>query len=191
MSTLGNPGKFSYCIAENEEESPWEPLHVERGLSAHQSAVTVFAAEPPRAVSEHTARRGHTLLMAVARTLATVWSPRSCMAFEALVVLCPEHAKTLQRDGFSRSEVREFLFAHSGVPVRYYLDRDDTGEGTQMVAKYREITIDGEACYQKFRSPEQLTLVVAGGTAGKFSAVIGSWATGPTGSQMVTYPIPD
>lgn len=191
MSTLGNPGKFSYCIAENEEESPWEPLHVERGLAAQRSAVSLFAAEPPRAVSEHTARRGRTLLMAVARTLATVWSPRSCMAFEALVVLCPEHVKTLQRDGFSRSQVRQFLFEHSGVPVRYYQDRDDTGEGMQMAAKYREVTIDGEPCYQKFRSPEQLHLVVAGGTAGKFSAVIGSWATGPTGSQMVTYPIPD
>jgi peroxiredoxin len=191
MSTLGNPGKFSYCIAENEEESPWEPLHVQRGLEAHRSAVTLFAAEPPRAVSEHTARHGRTLLMAVARTLATVWSPRSCLAFEALVVLCPEHVKTLQRDGFSRSQVRQFLFEHSGVPVRYYQDRDDTGEGMQMVATYREVTIDGEPCYQKFRSPEQVHLVVAGGTAGKFSAVIGSWATGPTGSQMVTYPIPD
>src|SRR5262249_55094794 len=56
MSTLGNPGKFSYCIAENEEESPWEPFSVERGLEPGTSAVTVFAAEPPRGVSEHNAR---------------------------------------------------------------------------------------------------------------------------------------
>src|SRR5437899_10690063 len=58
MSTLGNPGKFSYCIAENEEENPWEPLHVDRGLRAHQSAITLFAAEAPAGVSEHNTREG-------------------------------------------------------------------------------------------------------------------------------------
>ena len=54
---------------------------------------------------------------------------------------------------------------------------------------YKEITIDGEPCYQKFRAPESIKIVVAGGTAGKFSAVIGSWSAGPRGSQMVTYPM--
>ena len=48
MSTLGHPGKFSYCIAENEEASPWEPLHVDLGFQAEQSALTLFAAEPLR-----------------------------------------------------------------------------------------------------------------------------------------------
>ena len=193
MSTLGNPGKFSYCIAENEEAAgPWEPLHVERGLSREQSALTLFAAEPPRGVSEHTAQRGKTILMAIARALATVWTYRACQVFEAVVVLCPEHVKTLQRDGFTRPQVQQFLFENTGVPVRYYQgEHDDGGEGTQFVAKYQEITIAGERCYRKFRSPESLHLVVAGGTAGKFSAVIGSWATGPAGSQAVTYPIED
>jgi hypothetical protein len=50
--------------------------------------------------------------------------------------------------------------------------------------------IQGEPCYQKFRSAESIHIVVTGGTAGKFSAVLGSWAVGPTGSQLVTYPIP-
>jgi len=191
MSALGNPGKFSYCIAENEEAaSPWEPLHVERGLSREQSALTLFAAEPPHGVSEHTAARGKVILAAIARALATVWSYRACQLFEAVVVLCPEHVKTLQRDGFTRQQVRQFLFENTGVPVRYYQgEHADGGEGTQLVAKYQEITIAGEPCYRKFRSPESLHIVVAGGTAGKFSAVIGSWATGPAGSQVVTYPI--
>lgn len=191
MSALGNPGKFSYCIAENEEAaSPWEPLHVERGFAREQSTLTLFAAEPPRGVSDHTASRGKVILTGIARTLATVWSYRACQLFEAVVVLCPEHVKTLQRDGFTRQQVRQFLFENTGVPVRYYQgEHDDGGEGTQMVTKYQEIVIAGEPCYRKFRSPESLHIVVAGGTAGKFSAVIGSWATGPAGSQVVTYPI--
>jgi len=190
MSALGNSGKFSFCIAENEEESPWEPLHVTRGLSREQSALTLFAAEPPRGVSEHTAQRGKTVLRAICQALATVWSYRMCMRNEAVVVLCPEHVKTLHRDGFSKRQVREFLFENTGVPVRYYAVGDG-GEGTQLAASYRQIMIQGEPCYQKFASLESIQVVVAGGTAGKFSAVLGSWGTGPAGSQMVTYPIPD
>ena len=188
MSTLGNPGKFSYCIAEREEANPWEPLHVEQGFAREQSAVTLFAAEPLRAVSEHNARRARTVLKTICRTLATVWSYRMCAGFEAVVVLCPEHVNTLQRDGFSKNNVREFLFENTGIPVRAY-EIDEDGEGVQFAPHYERITIDGEPCYRKFRAPEQIKLVVAGGTAGKFSAVLGSWTTGPRGSQMVTYPL--
>ncbi|HEY6271846.1 MAG TPA: TlpA disulfide reductase family protein [Terriglobales bacterium] len=192
MSALGNSGKFSFSIAENEEENPWEPLHVEKGFARDESALSLFAAEPPRGVSEHTAQNGETVLRAICSALATVWSYRACMRFEAVVVLCPEHVKTLHRDGFTKQQVREFLFLNTGIPLRYYTgSRNDGGEGTQLVSQYREITILGEPCYQKFRAPESIQIIVAGGTAGKFSAVLGSWSTGSTGSQMVTYPIPE
>jgi hypothetical protein len=138
-------------------------------------------------VSEHVSRSGKGVLQAIARALATVWSYRTCLSVEALVVIGPEHVKTIHGDGFDKRATREFLFERTGVPVRAY---DEEGEGTQQARQYREITIDGERCYQKFRSPEAIQLVVAGGTAGKFSAVIGSWLAGPRGSQMVTYPCP-
>lgn len=189
MSAQGNAGKFSQCIAENEEENPWEPFHVDRGFQRDESTVTLFAAEPPRGVSEHKAQRGDVLLRAICSTLATVWSYRLCMNNEAMVVLCPEHARTLQRDGFTKQSVRQFLFENTGVPLRCYAEPDG-GEGTQFTSSYREIRIQGEPCYQKFRSPESIFIVVSGGTAGKFSSVLGSWAAGPAGSQLVTYPIP-
>jgi hypothetical protein len=189
MSALGNAGKFSYCIAENEEECPWEPFHVERGFRRDQSALSLFAAEPPRGVSEHSAQNGETVLRAICHALATVWSYRMCGRNEAVVVLGPEHVKTLHRDGLTRQQVRQFLFENTGIPLRYYA-ANDNGEGTQFVSQYREIVIQGEPCYQKFRVPEAIQVFVAGGTAGKFSAVVGSWGIGPAGSQMVTYPIP-
>jgi peroxiredoxin len=190
MSALGNPGKFSFCVAENEEENPWEPFHVTRGFRREQSAVSLFAAEPPRGVSEHTAHQGKMVLETISFALATVWSYRSCLTPEAIVVLCPEHVKTIHRDGFTKEQARQYLFENTGIPVRYYADAL-RAEGTQLAANYKEITVRGEKCYQKFRSPEAISIFVTGGTAGKFSAVIGSWSTGPAGSQMVTYPIPD
>jgi peroxiredoxin len=190
MSALGNPGKFSFCIAENEEENPWEPFHVTRGLKREQSAVSLFAAEPPRGVSEHTAPAGKTVLETISFALATVWSYRTCLMPEAIVILCPEHVKTIHRDGITKDQARQFLFENTGIPVRHY-SKEERAEGTQLAANYKEITIRGEKCYQKFRSPESISILVAGGTAGKFSAVVGSWSTGAAGSQMVTYPIPD
>lgn len=187
MSTLGNPGKFSYCIAENEEENPWEPLHVEMGVKPDQSTVSLFAAEPPHGVSEHMAREGKQILKAITRALATVWSYRLCAGVEAMVVLCPEHVKTLHRDGFTKQAVREFLFENTGIPLRHF--EEGAGEGIPYVKLYKQAVIDGEQCYLKFTDSSAIKLVVAGGTAGKFSAVIGSWASGPRGSQMVTYPI--
>ena len=188
MSTLGNPGKFSFCIAENEEENPWPPLHADRGLPRAASAVTLFAGEPPHGVSEHTGRRADVVAKAVAAALATAWTHRSCAGREALVVLCPEHVKTIHRDGWTKDQLRQFLFDRTGVPIRLFREPDG-GEGTQQAVRGEEILIDGEPCYRKFASPTAIHLVVAGGTAGKFSAVIGSWSTGPRGSQMVTYPV--
>ena len=188
MSTLGNPGKFSYCIAEHEEANPWEPFHVERGFNRQQSALTLFAAEAPHGISEHTARTPEQVLKSISYALATVWTYRLCLGSDALVVLSPEHAQTIHRAGWSKQQAREFLFENTGVPLRAYEGAPDV-EGSQMVTKFQEILIDGDRCYQKFRSPESIRIIVAGGTAGKFSAVIGGWVAGPRGSEMVTYPI--
>ncbi len=187
MSTLGNPGKFSYCIAENEEENPWSPLSVEMGFAPGQSTVTLFAAEAPRGVSEHYARDGKQILKALSRALATAWTYRQCAGIEALVVLCPEHVKTLQGDGFTKETIREWLFANTGIPKRDF--ENVYAEGVPLVSFYKEAVIEGEPCYLKFPDPQMLKIMVAGGTAGKFSAVVNSWVTGPRGSQMVTYPI--
>ena len=187
MSALGNPGRFSYCVAENHEESPWEPLHVELGFDQDESTVTLFAAGGLTEVSEHTARTGAGVLRTVAATLSMVWSWRRCGRVDAVVVLCPEHAATLSSDGFSKSDVRDFLFERTGVPLRAF-DHEGT-EGTQLRDTYEEILIDGEPHYRKFKDPSQIRIIVAGGTAGKFSAVMGGWVAGPGGSQIVTYPV--
>jgi len=182
-STLGNPGKFSFCIAENEEESPWEPFHIDQGYEKDLSTVTLFAAEPPRGISEHQARHGRSILETISKTLATIWSYRVCFGQEALVIICPEHAVTLARDGFTKQLVREFLFENTGVPVRTYDNAD--GEGVQQATRYDRVEIQGEPCYRKFETPEAIRVIVAGGAAGKFSAVIGGWR----GSIPVTCPI--
>ena len=183
MSTMGNPGRFSFVIGENEEASPWEPLCSDFGIPAGRNAATLYCAEPPRPVSEHKARTAPVLLRAICPVLANLWSYRVCRRPEALVVIGPEHAATLERSGFSKQDVAAFLHAHTGIPVSEY--DGDGGEGTHEAEWYEECVIRGVRCYRKFRSPAAIRVMVAGGPAGKFSAVLGSWQTGPKGSQMV------
>ena len=187
MATLGNPGRFSYCIAESREHNPWGPHHVELGFGADESTVTLFAATGMMEVSEHTARTAAGVLRTIAATLSVVWSWRTCGRVDAFVVICPEHAATISTNGFSRTDARDFLFEHAAVPARAF-EHEGT-EGTQTRDQLEEIVLDGEPHYRKFKDPSQIRIVVAGGTAGKFSAVLGGWLAGPRGSQSVTYPI--
>ena len=118
MGTYGAPTKFSYCAAENEAANPWQPLHVERGLPADASAVSVFAAEGPHNLNDHESTTAEGILKTIAGTIATtgtnnVHHPTS----EAVIMLCPEHAATIAGDGFSKADIRNYLYDHARIPM--------------------------------------------------------------------------
>ena len=113
-STQGQPSGYTYCVAENEEDSPWEPFHVERGFKDQDSTVTVFAAENPHNINEHNSVTGEGLLKTMAATMATPGNNNALFfTGEAVLMLCPEHAATIARDGFSKAAIKEFLFRHA------------------------------------------------------------------------------
>src|SRR5690242_4300099 len=72
MSTFGGPGRYTYCIGENEEASPWEPLHVEHGYGAGESTVAVMAAEAPQIVADTRSRSAPDLLETIVRSMEVV-----------------------------------------------------------------------------------------------------------------------
>jgi hypothetical protein len=110
MSALRKSGKFSFVIAENEEESPWEPFVSGSAITVSPATLRTDSANTPRAPLQRYCAHS-------ARCSRPVWSPRVCGGPEALVVISPEHAKTLARDGFSKAHVREWLWNNTGVPV--------------------------------------------------------------------------
>jgi hypothetical protein len=114
-STFGHPGKYTYCIGENEEESPWEPLHVERGLAAGASAVTVYGAEAPHNVNNQTADSPYDLLRTIASMMANLGSNHPYLMSESMVVLSPEHARVCADAGWRKADVRQFLFETARV----------------------------------------------------------------------------
>ena len=194
MATLGQPGKVGACIGELEEQSCWEPLHVERGFEPEQSTVTVFAAEAPRAIRDQLSRGGRSLAASIGLSLESIAHVKLHGMDQALLVVSPEHARTFARDGYTKEDVRARIQEITARPLKELLPNDDCHKGMRPQAlpqdwldAYGQPTPAAlERRIAKFSSPENILIMVAGGTAGKFSAAIGGWASGEAGSKAVT-----
>ena len=164
-STLGNPGKIGLCLAENEEASPWPPLHVERGLDAGDSAVTVVACDAPLSVSDHRSRTPEELAMVLARAAEAQWNPFWWpMDDLSVFVICPEHARLFGDAGWTRERLRAALYESALRPAGELRH----GETTPLVRDAPD-----DLLVHKWTAPERIMIVCAGGEAGRYSAVLG------------------
>jgi len=178
QATLGNPGKYTLCFAEDEAGSPWEPLAVERGIPAGTSAVTLIAVEGPRVVVDQKSRTADSLARSFAGCLRTVWHPKLAQTCDVLLVISPEHARVFRAADWSKRRLRDELVN------LLTLSGDELVAGYGGCAEGMPPRYAGERV-PKF-SPDSLFLVHAGGSAGMFSAIMSGWARGPGGSQPVT-----
>ncbi|MEY2421851.1 MAG: hypothetical protein QOI95_1918 [Acidimicrobiaceae bacterium] len=177
-ATQGNPGKVSFCFPEDEEGSPWEPLHVERGFAREASTVTLFPGEGPRGVIDQLSRDPESLARSFAACLRTVQHPKLPMVFDAILVVSPEHGRVFREAGWTRAKVKERLHELTLLEgAEIVRGAGGIAEGVPDWAKDTQLP--------KFR-PEGIVLVHAGGGAGLFSTIIAGWANGETGSQPVT-----
>lgn len=111
-ATHGHPGKYSYCIGENEEASPWPPLHVDRSFDASQSTVTVVGGEAPHNINNHVGETAEHILHTCADSVCSLGTnnPFSTKSTEMTIILSPEHAATVAGEGWSKKDVRGFLY---------------------------------------------------------------------------------
>ncbi|MFM7685506.1 MAG: thioredoxin [Actinomycetota bacterium] len=178
-ATHGNPGKISFCFAELEQTSPWTSLSVGLGFEPDDDTVTLFAGEGPRCVVDQKARTATELVNTFAACLRTLHHPKLVLAFDAVLVVGPEHARVFADEGWDRERVLHELHQRLQLPGAEQVH--GAGEMAEGVpAHVRDATLP------KFRSGGIL-LVHVGGGAGLFSAIIGGWANGSTGSQPITH----
>jgi hypothetical protein len=190
-ATLGHPAQFTFCVGENEEESPWEPLHVEKGFRPEQSTITLFGGHSPFQISDHASRTAEQLALSIGWTMAAVWNHKNFPLFsDTVLVICPEHAQTFAQDGWSKHDLRQFLFEKIRRPLRELRPGVNGGEGVgvSMVptrSEHKEPPTD-DTLYPKFPEAESLVIIVAGGTAGRFSAAVPGLVRGDFGSRITT-----
>jgi hypothetical protein len=177
-ATHGNPGKLSFCFAEDELGSPWTSLASARGFAPDEDTVTVFAGEGPRCVVDQLARDPESLANTFAACLRTLHNPKLVLAFDAIIIMGPEHARVFADAGWDRARVLAEL--HSRLQIAgSELVRGANGIAEGIPGHLKDLTLP------KFRA-DGLLLVHAGGGAGLFSVIIGGWANGDVGSQPVT-----
>lgn len=181
-ATHGQAGKLSSCFAERIADSPWEPLSVEHGLPAGDTGVTVLATEAPRVIVDQLARDPEGLCASLALALESVAHPKLRLAFDAMLVVGPDHARVFREAGWSKQQVRDTLFELTTSPAGE-LARGAGGSPEGVDARF---VTDPDMPVAKFAAPDRITIVHAGGDAGLFSMVYGSWAAGEIGSQPVT-----
>lgn len=184
-ATFGHPGKFTYCIAENEEDNPWEPYHVERGYSTDQSVVTVHPAEAPHNLNNHGADNPTDLLTTFALSMAIPGCNNIHVMGDVLLVLGPEHAKIIADAGWSKEDVREFIYEHARLPIKVLKLGGIHGQNVHRNSLWPDwIDRDNDRFQVPLvRRAEDIHIMVAGGP-GRHSLYIPGWGSRITSARV-------
>lgn len=178
-AALGNPGKYTFCFAEDEEGSPWDSLSVERGFDADASTVTLFAGDGVQGMLDQLSREADSLAKSFAACLRTVCHPKLALTADAFLVVSPEHGRVFKEAGWTKERLKQELDTLLTTDAKDMI-RGAGGISEGLPEHLADVTIP------KFR-PGGLNIVYAGGGAGLFSAIIGGWAaSGSVGSVPVT-----
>jgi hypothetical protein len=178
-ATFGGPGKHTFCFAEDEAGSPWEPLSVERGFARGASAVSLFPGHGPSAIVDQISRTPESLARSFAVKLRAVSHPKLVMGMGAMLVVSPEHARVFAAAGWTKARLRAELDALLTI------DGSELVRGAGGIDEGMPAAIAQGRRLPKFRAGD-LAIVHAGGSAGMFSAIIEGWVSGERGSQLTT-----
>jgi hypothetical protein len=177
-ATLGQPGKFSFCIGENQEASPWPALHEDRGLSVTDSAVTVYGAEGPQNINNQAADNPFDILTTMVSMMTNLGSNHMFIQGETFAILCPEHAQICAAAGWTKKDVQHFLFQHATRSHREIKAGGIHGRKTENYTLWpRWVDRDDlDARVPVARRLDDITVLVTGGP-GRHSAYLPGWGT--------------
>lgn len=172
-ATQGQPAKYTFCVAENEAESPWEPLHAERGLSREQSAVTLLGVAGTFNILDLGSKDAEGILAMVAGSMTALGSNNMLLGGAPAVALCPEHATIMAQAGLKKADVKRELFRRSQVPLGSFPQ-----ENQRLITMYRRAVLGDNpgprALVPLADRPEDVQIIVVGG-AGPHSQFLPSF----------------
>lgn len=171
QSTHGTPAKYTFCIAENEEDSPWKPLHVERGFRPDESAVTIQMARSDLHVEHRSTQAPDEILLTIADSMSYAGGIYEAPPYNrnngSIVVMCPEHAHIIAGKGWSKQDVRQFLWEHFGK----------TKAELRRFGKIIGLEEEPEDTFiHSSSSPDSILLVVSGAANAGVSTVCATFA---------------
>jgi hypothetical protein len=165
-STLGHPGKFSFCVAEDEEDNSWLPLSAERGIPPGKSSVTVLAVESPHQIMNEWTLDPTEILDTYAAAIRSNMLTYSIWEGNYAMVIAKQHRQIFIAAGWDKRMIREYIFDKAQVARREWRT-----VGKAAVAGRK----DENRMYHALRSPDDLLVVAAGGPAGGFGVIAPPW----------------
>jgi hypothetical protein len=154
-STQGQPAKYAFCVAENEAESPWPPLHVERGFSLDDSTVTVTGADGPHNLNDHVSDHADGLLATLRGAMNDMGSNNAYLYGQPTIAFGPEHAAILAAGGLSKDDIRRFVFEQVRLPRSLWSQGGMAGMFLDLFPAASHVPI--------IKTPEDLLIIVVGG----------------------------
>ena len=184
-ATLALPARYTFCFAENEARSPWEPRHVELGMGPDQSLVTISAIRGLYVVMESSVPTGLEVLKTLVESTQTTGFSNYYQigtGAQITLVLCPEHAHEISQSGFSKADVREFIFQNARMPLKNLVNMAHYGNRNwpQWVDETNPETLVPIAL-----KADDIVVVVAGGD-GRHSAWLAGWGVTRIVTQEIT-----
>ncbi|MSQ51257.1 MAG: hypothetical protein EXR28_05160 [Betaproteobacteria bacterium] len=186
MTTLGMAENYTYCFGENEEQNPWAAFHVERGFAKEDSTVSVLGAYAPENISDHVGITPAEILAVAADAIAKLsrfhlLSMDHFISRDTLLVLGPEHAKSISDAGWAKRDVRQFVYDHASIAY------ETLKLLRRQIDESKLIDAPGGKRVPLFAKPENLKVVVAGGP-GKHSAYINSGHSKRVITRKIVFP---
>jgi hypothetical protein len=166
-STLGHPGKFTFCIAEDEEDSPWTPLAQERGLPPGVSGVTVLAGESPRQIMNEWTHDPEEIVETFAAEMRHNMLTYSVWSGNYALIIPKQLRELIVAAGWSKDDIRDYIFRSARVLRRQWATVGKANIVDRSGGPNQEFTA--------LRDPSDLLVVAAGGPAGGFGAIIPPW----------------
>ena len=154
-STQGQPAKYAYCVAENEAESPWDPLHVERGFAAADSTVTVTAADGPHNLNDHISQKPDGILATITSALSDIGCNNAYLYGQPAIAFGPEHAAILAAVNLSKDDIRAHVFKYARIPRELWSRGGMAGMFEDRFPDDEQLPI--------LKAPEDLLIIVVGG----------------------------
>lgn len=175
LAQFGNPGKFGFFLAENDEASPWEPYRVEHGFDVNDTVVAAFSAEGPHSVTNHVATDTFGIGVSIASCMSSLGSNNAYGMGEVVIVVGPEHADFFRKEKWTKDDLRLYLYQKARNRIGDLMFQQRYGRFyNRMWPKWFDRTRDDEEVPVVVK-PDDIHIFVAGGPAGRFSAVIPGW----------------
>jgi hypothetical protein len=180
MGVMGNPLKYAAVIAENEEESPWEPLHVEYGYKKEDSTITLSF---PQAYTQHWpySSDANGILHAIVDNI-----PRG---MRYTLVITPPHARNLKREGYDKEKIKKHIVEHKLVPAARIKAQASTGANTRTMEALAGLPENDTEMVPLIKDPRFIKIIVGGGPGAFIACVSGGGATpGRKQTQKIELP---